>query len=72
MFLGLWDATTAEAEDAVDVAERLAPHRARLMARDVIVGPNAGLARLSRDEAFDKLLQARYLVEKLRSEWDWE
>jgi methionine synthase II (cobalamin-independent) len=72
LFLGLWDASTGEAEDAVDVAERLLPHRDRLTARDVIVGPNAGLAGLSRDDAFDKLLQVRYLVEKLRADWNWK
>ncbi len=42
------------------------------MRRDVIVGPNAGLELLPRDQAFDKLLHARYLVEKLTQEWTWE
>ena len=48
------------------------PFRDKLEGRDVIVGPNAGLAQLTQDEAFDKLLHARYLVEKLGREWDWE
>jgi 5-methyltetrahydropteroyltriglutamate--homocysteine methyltransferase len=72
VYLGLWDARAAEVEDAADVAARLAPHRERLQQRDVIVGPQAGMAGLSRDDAFDKLLQARYLVESLRREWDWD
>ena len=69
--LGLFDATQTPAEDAAAVAERLAPYRERLTSRDVIVGPQAGLGALTRDQAFDKLLQARYLVEKLEREWDW-
>ena len=39
--------------------------------RDVIVGPQASLELLPRDQAFDKLLHARYLVEKLSEEWTW-
>jgi hypothetical protein len=34
-------------------------------------GPSAGLELLPRDQAFDKLLQARYLVERLSREWTW-
>jgi 5-methyltetrahydropteroyltriglutamate--homocysteine methyltransferase len=67
--LGLFDARLEEAEDAADVAARLAPFRERLAGRDVLVGPNAGLAPLTRDAAFDKLLQARYLAETLRRTW---
>ncbi len=69
--LGLFDASTTRQEDAADVAEVLAPHRDTLMTRDVFVGPNAGLELLPRDQAFDKLLHARYLVEKLTKEWEW-
>ncbi len=69
--LGLFDARTTRIEDAADVAARLEPHREQLVRRDVIVGPQAGLGLLPRDEAFDKLLQARYLVEQLEREWDW-
>lgn len=69
--LGLFDARSARQEDAADVAERLAPYRERLTSRDVIVGPQAGLDLLPRDRAFDKLLHARYLVEKLEKEWRW-
>jgi 5-methyltetrahydropteroyltriglutamate--homocysteine methyltransferase len=69
--LGLFDARTPCLEDADEVAERLAPQREALTARDVIVGPNAGLELLPRDVAFDKLLQSRYLVERLSREWTW-
>jgi 5-methyltetrahydropteroyltriglutamate--homocysteine methyltransferase len=69
--LGLFDARTTRLEDASDVAARLEPYRASLLARDVIVGPNAGLEPMPRDQAFDKLLHARYLVEKLSGEWPW-
>ena len=55
----------------VSMAARLAPHREALTRRDVIVGPQAGLELLPRDQAFDKLLQSRYLVEKLSREWTW-
>lgn len=69
--LGLFDARTTRLEDAADVATDLAPYRDALQARDVHVGPNAGLELLPRSPAFDKLLQARYLVEKLNREWTW-
>ena len=70
--LGLFDATRTIHEDAADVAERLEPHRERLMQHDVLVGPQAGLETLPRDQAFDKLMQARYLVESLRGAWSWQ
>lgn len=66
--LGLFDATTTRQEDADDVAGRLAPRREALAGRDVIVGPNATLELLPRDDAFEKLLHARYLVEELTKE----
>lgn len=69
--LGLFDAASTAIEDAAEVFARLAPHRDALMARDVIVGPNAGLETLPRDPAFEKLLHARYLVEKAVKEWGW-
>lgn len=69
--LGVFDARTTLQEDAADVASRLDPHREALTGRDVIVGPNAGLELLPRDQAFDKLLHARYLAEKLAQEWTW-
>jgi 5-methyltetrahydropteroyltriglutamate--homocysteine methyltransferase len=69
--LGLFDARTTLQEDAREVAERLLVQRESLTARDVLVGPNAGLDLLPRDVAFDKLLQARYLVEQLSREWTW-
>ena len=69
--LGLFDATTTLLEDAAEVAGWLGPHRAGLTRRDVLVGPSAGLELLPRDQAFDKLLQARYLVERLSREWTW-
>jgi 5-methyltetrahydropteroyltriglutamate--homocysteine methyltransferase len=69
--LGLFDARTTRQEDATDVAVRLAPHREHLERRDVIVGPQAGLELLPRDQAFEKLLHARYLVERLAKEWTW-
>lgn len=67
--LGLFDAQDPEVEDAKDVADRLASHRAALEGRDLMVGPQAGLEGLPRDAAFDKLLHARYLVESLRRDW---
>lgn len=67
--LGLFDATTTRMEDASDVAERLLPFRNLLAVRDVIVGPQMSLEYLPRDQAFDKLQQARYLVERLGAEW---
>lgn len=69
--LGLFDARTTRQEDAAEVAARLEPYRDALTGRDVLVGPNAGLELLPRDQAFDKLLHARYLVEKLSEEWTW-
>ena len=67
--LGLFDARTTRQEDAADVAALLEPHREILLARDLMVGPNAGLELLPRDQAFDKLLHARYLVEALVERW---
>jgi 5-methyltetrahydropteroyltriglutamate--homocysteine methyltransferase len=67
--LGLFDARTTRQEDAADVAASLEPHRKHLEGRDVFVGPQAGLELLPRDQAFDKLLHSRYLVEKLAEDW---
>lgn len=69
--LGLFDARTTRQEDASDVAEQLLPYKDVLTRRDVIVGPQAGLELLPRDQAFEKLLHARYLVEELSREWTW-
>jgi 5-methyltetrahydropteroyltriglutamate--homocysteine methyltransferase len=69
--LGVFDARTTVQEDAEDVARLLEPYRDVLTSRDVLVGPSAGLELLPRDQAFDKLLHARYLVEKLSREWTW-
>ena len=69
--LGLFDARTTIQEDAADVAAQLEPHKDALLVRDVVVGPNAGLELLPRDQAFDKLLHARYVVEQLSREWTW-
>ncbi len=69
--LGLFDARTTRQEDAAEVASKLVPYRDLLTRRDVIVGPQAGLELLPRDQAFEKLLHARYLVEKLSREWTW-
>ncbi|MCP3977717.1 MAG: hypothetical protein GY716_00105 [bacterium] len=71
VYLGVFDARTTVIEDAADVAARLEPYREGLQQRDVLVGPDAGLELLPRDAAFDKLLHARYLVEKLGQEWSW-
>jgi len=71
VMLGLFDARTTRVDDASDVAAILEPHREKLVSRDVIVGPQASLELLPRDQAFDKLLHARYLVEKLSREWTW-
>jgi 5-methyltetrahydropteroyltriglutamate--homocysteine methyltransferase len=67
--LGVFDALSEEVEDVDAVAARLLPWRGLLDVRDVLVGPNAGLAALARDVAFQKLLHARYLVEQLRLSW---
>ena len=69
--LGVFDSRTTKLEDAGEVAERMEPYREALIKRDVMVGPQTGLEYLPRDQAFDKLLQARYLVEKLSEEWPW-
>jgi len=71
VYLGCFDVRTTDQEDADDVAALLVPYREALEKRDVIVGPNAGLAPLTQDDAFDKLLHARYVVEKLGREWSW-
>jgi len=67
--LGLFDAGSDMLEDADDVAARLQPFQEALAGRDLLVGPNGGLAALPRDVAFEKLLQARYLAEGLRRKW---
>lgn len=67
--LGAFDARKTRQEDAADVAQLLEPYRAELEGRDLIVGPNAGLELLPKDQAFDKLLHARYLVETLMKDW---
>ena len=71
LHLGLFDATTTRIETAAEVAERLVPYREILMARDVMAGPQCGLELIPRHAAFDKLLQCRYLKEKLEREWRW-
>ena len=71
LHLGLFDARTPRIESAAEVAERIAPYRELLMARDVMVGPQCGLELIPRDAAFDKLLQSRYLRETLEKEWRW-
>jgi 5-methyltetrahydropteroyltriglutamate--homocysteine methyltransferase len=71
LHLGLFDARTTRIESAGEIAERIAPYREILMARDVMVGPQCGLELIPRDIAFDKLLQSRYLREKLQKEWRW-
>ena len=71
VYLGCFDARSEDQEDADDVSASLVPYRDKLEGRDVIVGPNAGLGLLSQDFAFDKLLHARYVVEKLGREWTW-
>lgn len=67
--LGLFDASSEEVEDAADIVRRLEAHRATLEGREVWIGPAGGLGRLSRDAAFDKLQQARYVVEDLAAAW---
>jgi 5-methyltetrahydropteroyltriglutamate--homocysteine methyltransferase len=69
--LGLFDARTTRIESAGEVLERIAPYREILMARDVMVGPQCGLELIPRHAAFDKLLQSRYLRERLQKEWRW-
>jgi 5-methyltetrahydropteroyltriglutamate--homocysteine methyltransferase len=69
--LGLFDARTTRIESAGEIAERIAPYREILMARDVMVGPQCGLELVPRHAAFDKLLQSRYLRERLEKEWRW-
>src|SRR5262245_15740163 len=71
LHLGLFDARTTRIESAGEILERIAPYRDVLMARDVMVGPQCGLELIPRHAAFDKLLQARYLREKLQKEWRW-
>jgi 5-methyltetrahydropteroyltriglutamate--homocysteine methyltransferase len=71
LHLGLFDARTTRIESAGEVAERIAPYREILMARDVMVGPQCGLELIPRHAAFDKLLQSRYLREKLQKDWRW-
>lgn len=71
LHLGLFDARTSRIESAGEVAERIAPYREILMARDVMVGPQCGLELIPRHAAFDKLLQSRYLREKLEKDWRW-
>ena len=71
LHLGLFDARTTRIESAGEIAERIAPYREILMARDVMVGPQCGLELIPRHAAFDKLLQSRYLREKLQKEWRW-
>jgi 5-methyltetrahydropteroyltriglutamate--homocysteine methyltransferase len=71
LHLGLFDARTTRIESAGEIAERIAPYKELLMARDVMVGPQCGLELIPRHAAFDKLLQSRYLREKLQKEWRW-
>jgi len=71
LHLGLFDARTTRIESAGEIAERIAPYREILMARDVMVGPQCGLELVPRHAAFDKLLQSRYLRERLQKEWRW-
>jgi 5-methyltetrahydropteroyltriglutamate--homocysteine methyltransferase len=71
LHLGLFDARTTRIESAGEILERIAPYREILMARDVMVGPQAGLELIPRHAAFDKLLQSRYLRERLQKEWRW-
>ena len=71
LHLGLFDARTTRIESAGEIAERIAPYREILMARDVMVGPQCGLELIPRHGAFDKLLQSRYLRERLQKEWRW-
>ena len=70
--LGLFDAHSTVQEDAADAIRQIEPYRASLVKRDVVVGPNAGLELLPRDQAFDKLLHARYVAEMLGTGWQWD
>ena len=69
--LGLFDARTVRAESSQEAFDRIVPYREILMGRDVFVGPQCGLELIPRDAAFEKLLQARYLKERLEREWRW-
>jgi 5-methyltetrahydropteroyltriglutamate--homocysteine methyltransferase len=71
LHLGLFDARTTRIESAGEIAQSIAPYREVLMARDVMVGPQCGLELVPRHAAFDKLLQSRYLREKLQKDWRW-
>ena len=71
VYLGLFDARIVRAESSQEVFDRIVPYREILMARDVFVGPQCGLELIPRDAAFEKLLQARYLKERLEREWRW-
>jgi 5-methyltetrahydropteroyltriglutamate--homocysteine methyltransferase len=71
LHLGLFDARTVQAESSQEVFDRIVPYREILMARDVFVGPQCGLELIPRDVAFEKLLQARYVKERLEREWRW-
>ncbi|HZN56204.1 MAG TPA: hypothetical protein VFB67_12875 [Candidatus Polarisedimenticolaceae bacterium] len=71
LHLGLFDACTTRIETAAEVAARLVPYKEILMARDVMAGPQCGLELIPRHAAFDKLLQCRYLRERLEREWRW-
>lgn len=70
--LGMLDARTTRLEDGATSVARLEPFKETLMARDVMIGPNAGMELLPQDQAFDKLLHARYAVEQMTKEWKWE
>jgi 5-methyltetrahydropteroyltriglutamate--homocysteine methyltransferase len=71
LHLGLFDARTTRIESSGEIAERVTPYRELLMARDVMVGPQCGLELIPRHAAFEKLLQSRYLRERLEREWRW-
>ena len=69
--LGVFDARETRQEDPGEVIAMLEPHKDELLSRDVLIGPNAGLELLPRDQAFDKLLHSRYVVEQLSKDWAW-
>jgi 5-methyltetrahydropteroyltriglutamate--homocysteine methyltransferase len=69
--VGLFDARTTRIESAGEVMDRMSPYRDILVTRDVMVGPQCGLELIPRHAAFDKLLQSRYLRERLQKEWSW-